>query len=584
MQQRSSERNTMGVKKQLTLGFGLLAALVLLVALVAVRALSTTNESFTHYNENVAAQSQLATRLADAVNARAMAARNLVLVRTLADVELEKAAVTKAHASTQALLQQLQQAVAQQGSSEHRAMVERIAQIESRYGPVALEIVEKASLGEQDAAIEKMNAECRPLLAALLGAIQGYVDANAEEGNQAVAAAEQRYSSARLQLLAASIFAVLAAMALGGWIIRNLFAALGGEPQEAVCLARAVAQGDLSTAVQLRQGDGESLMATLHTMQQELATVVSNVRQNARGVASASEGIDSGNTDLNARTEQQAAALEETAASMAQLGATVRQNADNAQSANQLAVAASSVAVQGGEVVMQVVNTMKGINTSSQRIADIIGVIDSIAFQTNILALNAAVEAARAGEQGRGFAVVAGEVRILAQRSASAAKEIKALIDASVEQTEQGSKLVDQAGSTMQDVVSSIRRVTDIMGEISAASHEQSQGVAQVGEAITQMEQGTQQNAGLVEQSAQGARQLRDRAGELVHAVGVFRLPPHMLGDREASPVRPVHAPRMPSGMLGAARPVALRTAPALPAARAKVAAPATADAEWESF
>ena len=475
------QRNTMSVRKQLGLAFGLLAALVLLVALVAVRALSTTNESFTNYNENVAAQSQLANRLADAVNDRAVAARNLVLVTTSQDVALEKEAVTKAHESTQALLKQLKVSVEQPGMAEQRVMVDRIAEIESRYGPVALDIVGKALRGERNEAIEKMNAECRPLLAALLSALKQYVEANTKEGDASVKAAETRYGFARLQLLGASVVAIIAAIMLGGWITRNLFAALGGEPQDAVRLARAVAQGNLTTDVRLRGGDTFSLMAQLQTMQESLAGVVANVRHNAKGVAFASEAIEDGNSDLKERTESQASALEETAAAMDELGSTVRQNADNALSANQLAMAASKVASQGGTVVGRVVDTMKGINESSQRIADIIGVIDSIAFQTNILALNAAVEAARAGEQGRGFAVVAGEVRTLAQRSASAAREIKELITASVEQTEKGSRLVDKAGSTMDEVVSSIRRVTDIMGEISVASNEQSTGGARSG-------------------------------------------------------------------------------------------------------
>jgi methyl-accepting chemotaxis protein len=252
--------------------------------------------------------------------------------------------------------------------------------------------------------------------------------------------------------------------------------------------------------------------------------VLGQVRISADGVALASAEIAQGNNDLSARTEHQASALEQTAASMEELNATVQQNASNAQQANQLARGASTVAVQGGEVVGQVVDTMKGISEASHKISDIIAVIDGIAFQTNILALNAAVEAARAGEQGRGFAVVASEVRSLAGRSAEAAKEIKTLINTSVERVELGTALVDKAGATMTEVVSSIRRVTDIMGEISAASSEQSAGVAQVDEAITSMDQATQQNAALVEEMAAAASSLRSQADELVQVVGVFKL------------------------------------------------------------
>jgi methyl-accepting chemotaxis protein len=293
----------------------------------------------------------------------------------------------------------------------------------------------------------------------------------------------------------------------------------------ALHVAEAVAAGDLGAEVGAAGRDETGqLLRALAKMKDSLAQVVGTVRTNADSVASATAQIAQGNQDLSQRTEEQASALEETAASMEQLGSTVRHNADNARQANQLAQAASQVAAEGGQVVAEVVRTMKGINDSSRRIADIIGVIDGIAFQTNILALNAAVEAARAGEQGRGFAVVASEVRNLAQRSAAAAKEIKTLITASVEQVGQGTALVDKAGATMQEVVGSIQRVTDIMGEISAASAEQSTGVAQVGEAVGQMDQATQQNAALVEESAAAAASLKQQAQQLVQAVAVFKL------------------------------------------------------------
>lgn len=316
------------------------------------------------------------------------------------------------------------------------------------------------------------------------------------------------------------VLVVVAGMLLAGSILKQL----GCDPSYAVDVVQRVAQGNLSTAILVEQGDTTSLIAAMSDMQVRLSDVIQQIKQSGESVSNASAEIASGNNDLSARTEQQASALEETAATMEELSSTVRQNADNARQANQLAQSASTVAVKGGEVVAQVVGTMKGINDSSRKISDIISVIDGIAFQTNILALNAAVEAARAGEQGRGFAVVASEVRSLAGRSADAAKEIKSLINASVERVEQGTILVDEAGATMTEVVGSIRRVTDIMSEISAASSEQSLGVAQVGEAVAQMDQATQQNAALVEEIAAAASSLKDQAQELVQTVAVFQL------------------------------------------------------------
>ena len=330
-------------------------------------------------------------------------------------------------------------------------------------------------------------------------------------------------SDARLAVVVAVLLVGLGLIGFVTYVVRIIHA-LGGEPADLKRVADAVAAGQLDTPIVLRRGDTQSTMAALSTMTQNLARTVQSVRENAESVATASAQIASGNADLSGRTEQQASSLQETASSMDRLGATVRQNADSARQANQLAMSSSTVAQQGGAMVMQVIDTMKGINDSSRKIADIIGVIDGIAFQTNILALNAAVEAARAGEQGRGFAVVASEVRSLAQRSAAAAREIKTLIGASVERVEQGTQLVDRAGATMQEIVASIQRVTDIVGEISSASIEQSNGVNQVGQAVSQMDQATQQNAALVEQSAAAAESLREQSHRLVQAVAVFRL------------------------------------------------------------
>jgi len=313
-------------------------------------------------------------------------------------------------------------------------------------------------------------------------------------------------------------------VALGMTVSRSITQQLGMEPSDAIAMAHRIAQGDLTAADATRHAPPNSVAAALAEMLGTLESVVTQVRAGAESVASASAQISQGNMDLSSRTEQQASALQQTAATMDQLGTAVRHNAENATQANQLARGASGVATQGGDVVKQVVETMSGIADSSKRIADIISVIDGIAFQTNILALNAAVEAARAGEQGRGFAVVAGEVRNLAGRSADAAREIKGLITASVERVEAGNALVNQAGATMTEIVGSIQRVADIVAEITAASEEQSQGVQQVGQAVSQMDNNTQQNAALVEQSAAAAQSLKLQADGLVGVVAMFRL------------------------------------------------------------
>ncbi len=392
-----------------------------------------------------------------------------------------------------------------------------------------------------------------------------------------------------------TVGALILIVVVGIYLIWAIPRSVSGPVQEAVGLAQSIAGGDLTRAVPAHGSDElGQLLGHLEAMRTKLAVLVANVRQGSESVATASSEIAQGNHDLSNRTEQQAAALEETSASMSELGSTVNQNADSARQANQLAMTASSVAVQGGEVVGQVVNTMKDINDSSRRIADIISVIDGIAFQTNILALNAAVEAARAGEQGRGFAVVASEVRALAGRSAEAAKEIKTLITASVEKVEQGTTLVDQAGTTMTEVVSSIRRVTDIMGEISAASSEQSNGVNQVGEAVRHMDQATQQNAALVEEMAAAASSLKSQAQELVGLVSTFKINTDTHATLAHHEIKHVRAAPQPKAAM--ARPL---PTPAKPSAQPKPAAAAprianvpkpapkpaaAADDDWETF
>jgi methyl-accepting chemotaxis protein len=392
-----------------------------------------------------------------------------------------------------------------------------------------------------------------------------------------------------------------AAVTLGlMWLIRSIRTSLGGEPEYASEICQRIAEGDLTAHVNLATGDQHSLLHAMQQMQRQLVDTVQRIQTSAESITTGANEIAAGNMDLSSRTEEQAASLEETAASMEQLTATVKHNTDNARQGNTLAVNASEVAARGGEVVRRVVDTMNEISGSSQRVEQIIGVIDGIAFQTNILALNAAVEAARAGDQGRGFAVVAGEVRSLAQRSATAAKEIKDLIGQSVAQVAEGSKLVDEAGKTIDEVVASARRVADLMGEIAAASEEQHTGIEQVNRAVAQMDEVTQQNAALVEEASAAAQSMAAQSSGLREVVTVFRIGAQAASVaaaaapaqsarvvRRVTPAAPAAPLKRPAPVEPRAKPAARKAESATPAAVAAakpVATASSSDTDWETF
>jgi methyl-accepting chemotaxis protein len=404
---------------------------------------------------------------------------------------------------------------------EEREIYPTLQKLLTEYSLEHNKIVAISHTQENEQATALIRGKSLQLSRDINGALDKLTEVNVAGAIRAGETADTVYGEARLWVLGLLLGSVALGLVLALWIARIVSRPLS----EAVKVAQSVAAGDLTSHIEARTTDETGLLLeALKGMNDSLAKIVGEVRIGTDTIATASSQIASGNQDLSSRTEEQASSLEQTAASMEELTSTVKQNADNARQANQLAVSASEVAVKGGSVVSQVVDTMGSINASSKKIVDIIGVIDGIAFQTNILALNAAVEAARAGEQGRGFAVVASEVRSLAQRSAAAAKEIKTLIGDSVEKVEEGSKQVAEAGRTMDEIVGSVRRVTDIMGEITAASQEQTSGIEQINQAITQMDQVTQQNAALVEQASAAAQSLQEQAGSLSQVVGVFQL------------------------------------------------------------
>ena len=580
----------LSVKTQLVIAFGALIAILLLVSLLALHGISGARDRFSEYVEGAAEREALAWRVRAHANRRALAVRDMVLAKTAADRDVARSTAGKSNEELRATLVLLESSAAKasDATERDRTMVAAIKKVEAAYEPVALAILDLAAAEKRDEAIQKMNSECRGLLAALIDSAKDYIEYSEAQAKRAVEVSAAAASLQRNLILVFGALGLVLAFGMGLLMTRRLAAALGAEPAALSDAADRVAHGDLSPVAGASTAPAGSVLTSMGAMQGQLVELIAQVRGSAESIATASAQIAQGNMDLSQRTEQQASALQQTAASMEELGATVKQNAENAKQANQLALSASVVAVKGGDVVGQVVGTMKGINDSSKKIADIISVIDGIAFQTNILALNAAVEAARAGEQGRGFAVVATEVRSLAGRSAEAAKEIKSLITASVERVEQGSALVDQAGATMTEVVNSIKRVTDIMGEISAASSEQSSGVSQVGMAVTQMDRATQQNAALVEESAAAAESLKSQAEHLVRAVAVFKLAPDTARRAALGPVEWRAPGRAPS----ATRPTPpTRTGKAPKSSKPAESSPATAAAaesaateNWESF
>jgi len=409
-------------------------------------------------------------------------------------------------------------------SNEERAIWQRFQTAWKGYLDINRKFVALSRANQNDEARVLLRGDSRKLFDEGSDRLLELVALNTKGGQDASAHGDELYAAARLSLIVAAVVAVAVAVLAAALFARWLTRQLGGEPSYVVDVATSIAGGDLARQIDVRQGDTSSIVAAMAAMRQQLSNVVGQVRQASDSIATGSQQIASGTQDLSQRTEEQASNLEETAASMEELTGTVRANADTAEQANKLAAQTSEAANTGGEKVGRVVTTMQGIADSSRRIADIIGVIDGIAFQTNILALNAAVEAARAGEQGRGFAVVASEVRNLAQRSAGAAKEIKDLISQSVGQVEQGTVIAGEAGAAMQDIVDRVRNVSQLIREIAAATTEQSSGIDQVGTAITQMDQVTQQNAALVEESAAAADSLRAQAARLTEVVGVFKL------------------------------------------------------------
>ncbi|MEO5686434.1 MAG: methyl-accepting chemotaxis protein [Burkholderiaceae bacterium] len=476
---------------------------------------------------------------------------------------------------------------------EERTIVTEIETARDRYF-VALDkslALDFTADGAHEKAVAQFEGESKASFDALAAAISRDVDFQSKGADAAYKQSQDTYSSARLAVVGLLATAVLVGALLAFGITRSIVRPLAN----AVKVAEAVAEGNL-TSVVVAQGTDEvsQLLRALQRMNGSLVDIVSRVRNSSDSIATGSSQIAVGNADLSQRTEEQASNLQQTAASMEELTATVKQNADTARAATQIASSATAAAAEGGRVVGQVVSTMEQITQSSRKIVDIIGVIDGIAFQTNILALNAAVEAARAGEQGRGFAVVASEVRSLAQRSAEAAKEIKSLIGTSVEKVESGSQLVDEAGKSMANIVTQVTRVNDLIGEISSASMEQSTGIGQIGDAVNQLDQVTQQNAALVEESAAAAESLKVQAAQLAEVVSVFKLSENHHGDPAPAPApapaarfqapKAAHAPSRHVAPAKARTPLARNGAKPAPAAREAQTVAAASSADWESF
>ncbi|MBJ7311906.1 MCP four helix bundle domain-containing protein [Rugamonas sp. CCM 8940] len=580
----------MKVGTRLGLGFALVLVFLVAVTVVGIARMSQIQDRLDH----VVGVNNVVTRLVldmrTNVNDRITALRILTLMSDASDMEKDMARIKDLAGKYADTQKKLSDQFALESTAEEKALLAQIKELDAAAIPAIAKASELWMANQAMDATKVLIKEIRPVQTKWMTALDQLATLEEKLNAQVQTEAAEGFGSARTFMILLGALAVVISVAAAIVITRGLLKQLGGEPDYTASIAGAIANGDLSIVIDTDVSDKDSLLAEMKEMRDSLVDIVGQVRTGTETIGTASREIAAGNIDLSSRTEMQASSLEKTASAMEELTSTVKQNADNAREANQLAATASDVARKGGAVVSQVVDTMSSIDASAKKIVDIIGVIDGIAFQTNILALNAAVEAARAGEQGRGFAVVASEVRNLAQRSAGAAKEIKMLIDDSVEKVGAGTKLVGQAGVTMDEVVASVARVTDIMSEIANASQEQSAGIEQVNVSIIEMDSMTQQNAALVEQAAAAAQSLQDQASELARVVSIFKL---VEGEQRvapavsamaSAPVRSI-APRAPQKKLAPAmiaRPAA--KAAAKPAPRKAAASSAAASDEWEEF
>ncbi|WP_093387500.1 methyl-accepting chemotaxis protein [Rugamonas rubra] len=580
----------MKVGTRLGLGFALVLVFLVAVTVVGIARMAQIQDRLDH----VVGVNNVVTRLVldmrTNVNDRITALRILTLMSDASDMEKDMARIKELAGKYADTQKKLSDQFALESTPEEKALLAQIKELDAAAVPAIAKASELWMANQAMDATKVLIKEIRPVQTKWMTALDQLAALEEKLNAQVQTEAAEGFNSARTFMMILGALAVVISVAAAIVITRGLLKQLGGEPDYTASIAGAIANGDLSVVIDTDVSDKDSLLAEMKEMRDSLVDIVGQVRTGTETIGTASREIAAGNIDLSSRTEQQASSLEKTASAMEELTSTVKQNADNAREANQLAATASDVARKGGAVVSQVVDTMSSIDASAKKIVDIIGVIDGIAFQTNILALNAAVEAARAGEQGRGFAVVASEVRNLAQRSAGAAKEIKMLIDDSVEKVGAGTKLVGQAGVTMDEVVASVARVTDIMSEIANASQEQSAGIEQVNVSIIEMDSMTQQNAALVEQAAAAAQSLQDQASELARVVSIFKL---VEGEQRvvpavsamaSAPVRAI-APRAPVRKLGSS--VAVRPAAkpaAKPAPRKAAASTTAASDEWEEF
>ena len=564
------------ISTRLAFSFGLIIVLLIMVAFVSISRIRNINASTEKILNDRYAKVMLSNAIQFEVNVQARILGIAIIGAN--DADEVSSSITKVQASVKKNVELLARLKSLVNTPKGQELFQAVANGHEAYGKTRDANIKLLQEGKSETAgiflLTQLRYPQEKFLTAL-AAMASFQELLMEsEGKQA--AVDGRM--AIILSLSLSVAAAAIAIALAMLISRSISRPIA----EAVKVAQRVAAGDLSVTIDARGNDETGLLLrALKEMNDNLQGIVARVRHGTDAIAHGSREIASGNMDLSSRTEQQASSLEETASSMEELTSTVKQNGENARQANQMAQSASSVASKGGQVVAEVITTMDSINASSKKIADIIGVIDGIAFQTNILALNAAVEAARAGEQGRGFAVVATEVRNLAHRSASAAKEIKILIDDSVHQVNLGSSLVNQAGSTMEEIVSSVRRVTDIMAEITSASNEQEAGIEQINQAITEMDAVTQQNAALVEEAAAASEALQDQAGILAEAVSVFKLD----GTQALPPaqVQAIRAPARAPAKLAAAPRVTATAVPARKAGKAGALA-VVADTDWEEY